>query len=95
MANKPKKKLWLILFLIALTHTGFRRKNFKISRPILMGILNTTPDSFSEDSSFFEHDDALTEARKLIADGADWLDMVESLRGLAVKKCRWRKNYGG
>ena len=40
-----------------------------------MGILNTTPDSFSEDSSFFEFDDALSQARKIIADGADWLDI--------------------
>ena len=50
-------------------------KTLKLSRPILMGILNTTPDSFSEDYSFFEYDDALSEARKIIADGADWLDI--------------------
>ena len=50
-------------------------KTLKLSRPILMGILNSTPDSFSEDSSFFEYDDALSEARKIIADGADWLDI--------------------
>ena len=50
-------------------------KILNLSRPILMGILNTTPDSFSEDSSFFEFDDALSQARKIIADGADWLDI--------------------
>ncbi len=50
-------------------------KTLILSRPILMGILNTTPDSFSEDSSFFEYDYSLSEARKIIADGADWLDI--------------------
>jgi len=44
-------------------------KNLNLSRPILMGILNSTPDSFSEDSSFFEFDDALAQARKIIAEG--------------------------
>ena len=50
-------------------------KNLNLSRPILMGILNPTPDSFSEDSNFFEFDDALSQAMKIIADGADWLDI--------------------
>ena len=50
-------------------------KTLKLSRPILMGILNTTRDSFSEDSSFFEYNDALSEARRIIADGVDWLDI--------------------
>ena len=50
-------------------------KTLKLSRPILMGILNTTPDSFSEGSSFFKFDDALAQARKIIAEGADWLDI--------------------
>ena len=50
-------------------------KSLKLSRPILMGILNSTPDSFSDGSSFFEFDDALVQARKIIAAGADWLDI--------------------
>ena len=52
-----------------------REKTLKISRPILMGILNTTPDSFSEGSSFFEFDDAMAQSRKIVADGADWLEI--------------------
>ena len=50
-------------------------KSLKISRPILMGILNPTPDSFSDGSSFFEFDNALTQARKIIHEGAEWLDI--------------------
>ena len=61
-------------------------KTLKLSRPILMGILNTTPDSFSEDSSFFEYDDALSEARKIIADGADWLDIGGESSGPGSKE---------
>ncbi len=52
-----------------------REKSLNLSKPILMGILNTTPDSFSDNSSFFEFDDALAQARKIIAEGADWLDI--------------------
>ena len=51
------------------------KKSLKLSHPILMGILNPTPDSFSEGSSFFEFDDALVQARKIISAGADWLDI--------------------
>ncbi|MBT7810984.1 MAG: dihydropteroate synthase, partial [Deltaproteobacteria bacterium] len=36
-----------------------------------MGILNSTPDSFSDRSRFFKLDDALEQARKMINDGAD------------------------
>ena len=50
-------------------------KSLKLSRPILMGILNSTPDSFSEGSSFFEFEDALAKARKFVVEGTDWIDI--------------------
>ena len=50
-------------------------KSLKLSRPILMGILNPTPDSFSEGSSFFEFEDALAKARKFVVEGTDWIDI--------------------
>jgi dihydropteroate synthase len=52
-----------------------RGKSLKLETPRLMGILNTTPDSFSDGSLFFKMDAALAQARKIIADGADWLDI--------------------
>ena len=52
-----------------------RGKNLKLSQPILMGILNSTEDSFSDGQRFFEFDDALVRARKIISEGADWLDI--------------------
>ena len=54
-------------------------------RPLVMGLLNLTPDSFSDGGRFMGRDAALTQARKLIADGADVLDLgAESTRPGAV-----------
>ena len=41
----------------------------------VMGILNVTPDSFSDGGSFNTTDKALRHAEKMIAEGADWLDI--------------------
>ena len=40
-----------------------------------MGIVNVTPDSFSDGGRFFGHGAALNHARRLMADGADLLDL--------------------
>ena len=45
-------------------------------RPVhVMGIVNVTPDSFSDGGRFHDPEAALAHARRLIADGADWLDV--------------------
>src|SRR3954471_24768727 len=41
----------------------------------LMGVLNVTPDSFSDGGEWFDGDAALAHASDLIADGADILDV--------------------
>ena len=46
-----------------------------LSRPLLMGIVNVTPDSFSDGGKFFGTDDALDHARSLRNSGADILDI--------------------
>ena len=43
--------------------------------PLVMGIVNVTPDSFSDGGRFLGRDAALDHARRLIADGADILDV--------------------
>ncbi|WP_458756693.1 dihydropteroate synthase [Afipia sp. TerB] len=49
--------------------------------PAVMGILNVTPDSFSDGGQFLAPDLALAQARRMIADGADILDIgAESTR---------------
>jgi dihydropteroate synthase len=50
-----------------------------------MGVTNVTPDSFSDGGRFHEAEAALVQARKLVADGADILDIGgESTRPGAV-----------
>ncbi len=44
-------------------------------KPLIMGILNVTPDSFSDGGKFFRADDALKQAEKMIQEGADILDI--------------------
>jgi dihydropteroate synthase len=54
-----------------------------LSRPIpaVMGILNVTPDSFSDGGQFIAPERALAQARRMIADGADIIDIgAESTR---------------
>ena len=54
-----------------------------LSRPIpaVMGVLNVTPDSFSDGGQFIEPGRALTQARCMIAEGADIVDIgAESTR---------------
>jgi dihydropteroate synthase len=50
-------------------------------RPLVMGILNVTPDSFSDGGQFLEPQRAVAHARRLHAEGADILDIgAESTR---------------
>jgi len=47
----------------------------KTPLPLIMGVINVTPDSFSDGGRFFEHRDALAQAQALVAAGADLLDI--------------------
>jgi dihydropteroate synthase len=54
-------------------------------RPLLMGILNITPDSFSDGGQFLDPSAALEQARSLAAAGADLIDVGgESTRPGAI-----------
>ncbi len=44
-------------------------------RPLVMGIVNVTPDSFSDGGRFFETAAAIDLALQLVSDGADLLDI--------------------
>ncbi|MEH6950145.1 dihydropteroate synthase [Nitrobacter sp. NHB1] len=49
--------------------------------PAVMGVLNVTPDSFSDGGQFITPDRALAQARRMIAEGADIIDIgAESTR---------------
>jgi dihydropteroate synthase len=44
-------------------------------RTLIMGILNVTPDSFSDGGRFFAHADALDHGLRMLDEGADILDL--------------------
>jgi dihydropteroate synthase len=51
------------------------------ARPLVMGVLNITPDSFSDGGRFLDPPAAIAQARRLAAEGADILDVgAESTR---------------
>lgn len=62
------------------------RFDLDLSRPQIMGIVNLTPDSFSDGGQCFDTTAALRHAEQLLRDGADILDVgAESTRpGAAV-----------
>jgi dihydropteroate synthase len=52
-----------------------------LPRPLIMGVLNVTPDSFSDGGRFLQPPAAIEQARRLAAEGADIIDIgAESTR---------------
>ena len=63
--------------------TGSR--DIVLDHPILMGILNITPDSFSDGGNFFSQASALGHAERMVSEGADIVDVGgESTRPGAI-----------
>ena len=56
-------------------HIGDGRTLSIGERTLVMGVLNVTPDSFSDGGEFFSLDKALAHADQMIADGADIIDV--------------------
>ena len=54
---------------------------FALRRPLVMGILNVTPDSFSDGGQYLAPQSAIDHARRIVREGADILDIgAESSR---------------
>ncbi|OYY92608.1 MAG: dihydropteroate synthase [Hydrogenophilales bacterium 28-61-23] len=51
------------------------RFNFSLAQPLVMGIVNVTPDSFSDGGRFFSAERAIEHGLQLKADGANILDI--------------------
>jgi dihydropteroate synthase len=47
----------------------------KFARPAVMGVLNVTPDSFSDGGAFLEPAAAVAHAEQMVAEGADLVDV--------------------
>lgn len=52
-----------------------RTKQIPLARPVIIGIVNVTPDSFSDGGQFFSAKDAIAHGLRLADDGADILDI--------------------
>ena len=50
-------------------------RTLDLSRPVVMGILNVTPDSFSDGGRFISRDDAIRQALQMRAEGAAIIDI--------------------
>lgn len=56
-------------------HWKTSRRIIALDSPIVMGILNVTPDSFSDGGRFANVDASLTQAERMIVEGADIIDV--------------------
>jgi dihydropteroate synthase len=54
---------------------NYKDKVLSFSTPKIMGIVNVTPDSFSDGGKYFSVDDAVDQALKFIDEGADIIDI--------------------
>lgn len=74
-----------------------RQINQRIDTPQLIGIINVTPDSFSDGGQFLAIDKALAQAKALVEAGADIVDIgAESTAPSATpinKKTEWERLY--
>jgi dihydropteroate synthase len=51
------------------------RFELSLERPLLMGVVNVTPDSFSDGGKFLDPQAAAAHARRLLGEGADLVDI--------------------
>ncbi len=52
-----------------------RGRTLRLDRPLVLGILNVTPDSFSDGGEFLAPDNAVARAEQMVAEGADLIDI--------------------
>jgi len=62
---------------MTVTHTQWQcgSRVLDLAAPVVMGVLNVTPDSFSDGGRFTDRRSALDHARRMIADGAAIIDI--------------------
>jgi dihydropteroate synthase len=58
-----------------LTNYTIKNKLFEFKNAYVMGVLNVTPDSFSDGGKYFEKKDAVKHALRLLDEGADIIDI--------------------
>ncbi len=73
--DKLKKKLLIQPFRLKQLAGCFQNVDIQYQHPKVMGILNVTPDSFSDGGKYNTIDKAVEQAIKLVEDGADIIDI--------------------
>ena len=54
---------------------AIRSGSLSLDRPVILGIINVTPDSFSDGGEFFSPEQAVAQGVRLVEEGADVLDI--------------------
>lgn len=60
---------------MTVTHLSCGARTLDLSAPVIMGVLNVTPDSFSDGGRFLHVDQALRHAEAMVAAGAGIIDV--------------------
>ena len=60
----------------------------------VMGIVNVTPDSFSDGGQFFKPEEAIRRAKNLIAEGADIIDLGGESTRPGATPISWEEEWG-
>jgi len=69
------RRLFLLLRKRFAMKMSFAGRELDMSRCHVMGVLNVTPDSFSDGGQFNRPDAALARARQMVSDGATFIDI--------------------
>ncbi len=56
-------------------HLQLGKERLALSRPLIMGVLNRTPDSFSDGGAYTDFSAAMAHARAMLDEGADIIDI--------------------
>ena len=59
----------------------------------VMGIVNVTPDSFSDGGQFFKPEEAIRRAKNLISDGADIIDLGGESTRPGATPLKWQEEW--
>ncbi len=70
------------------------RREFGEHEPVIMAIVNRTPDSFYDQGATFRDEPALARVEQAVADGAAIIDIGGSRRDRA-RRSRPRRRHGG
>ncbi|HDR04233.1 MAG TPA: dihydropteroate synthase [Candidatus Marinimicrobia bacterium] len=75
MAKIREDDFWQSITIPEATEFAAREHRFSLKRPIIMGILNVTPDSFSDGGKYNQVGAAVARAKAMIQEGADIIDI--------------------